>query len=269
MRLMKILATKNYCYTDLPDMKNIKGILVHSTGCNNPNLRRYVAPDNGLIGTPSSSHWNQRSINGVVQKLGVHAFIGKLKDGTVATVQVQEWKHKCYHCGTHPKTRKSGNSNYISFEICEDNLKDSAYFKAVYQEAVELCAYLCEMYHLDPLKCITCHCEAHANGFASNHADVMHWFKRYGKTMDTFRNGVLNEMEDNDMTAEKFTEMYNQMMAKREALAMNPDSKIYPEFKKAIDMGITDGSAPYGMITRAQAAVMTVRAVEAALAAKK
>ena len=55
------------------------------------------------------------------------------------------------------------------------------------------------------------------NGFASNHADVMHWFKRYGKTMDTFRNGVLNEMEDNDMTAEKFTEMYNQMMAKREA----------------------------------------------------
>ena len=44
-------------------------------------------------------------------------------------------------------------------------------------------------------------------------------------------------------TALTVTEMYNQMMAKREALAMNPDSKIYPEFKKAIDMGITDVSA--------------------------
>ena len=27
-----------------------KGIMVHSTGANNPNLKRYVGPDDGLLG---------------------------------------------------------------------------------------------------------------------------------------------------------------------------------------------------------------------------
>ena len=195
MNLHKVLATKNYCYTDLGNMSKVIGIMVHSTGCNNPNLRRYVGPDDGLLGPTSSANGNQREINGKVQKLGVHAFIGKLKDGTIATYQVQEWNHKCYHCGVGT-SGKSGNSNFISFEICEDDLKSKSYFEAVYKEAVELCAYLCEMFGFNPLTDIVCHSEGYKKGFASNHADVMHWFKLYNKTMDQFRNDVKNEMED-------------------------------------------------------------------------
>ena len=37
---------------------------------------------------------------------------------------------------------------------------------------------------------ILCHCEGHSKGIASNHSDVMHWFPKFGKSMDTFRNDV-------------------------------------------------------------------------------
>lgn len=117
----------------------------------------------------------------------VHAFIGKLADGTVATYQTLPWDHRGWHCGSGSKG--SGNNTHISFEICEDGLMDSAYFNKVYNEAVELCAYLCKQYGLTE-KNIICHSEGHAQGIASNHGDVMHWFPKHGKNMDTFRAAV-------------------------------------------------------------------------------
>lgn len=241
MNLHKVLATNNYCYTDLGNMPSIKGIMVHSTGANNPNLRRYVAPDDGLLGTPSSMNWNQRVINGSVHKLGVHAFIGKLKDGTVATYQVQEWNHKCYHCGVGT-SGLSGNTNYIAFEICEDGLTDETYFKAVYKEAVELCAFLCTQYNLDPLKNIVCHCEGYELGFASNHADVMHWFKLHGATMDQFRVDVYNEMEDDDMTDEKFASMMETWLNNRAKMAGSTSDEFVAAQTKAKSKGFMVGN---------------------------
>lgn len=80
-------------------------------------------------------------------------------------------------------------SPYIGFEICEDSLTDASYFSAVYKEAVELCVYLCKLYGLTE-KNIICHSEGYRLGIASNHSDVMHWFPKYGKSMDTFRTDV-------------------------------------------------------------------------------
>ena len=77
----------------------------------------------------------------------------------------------------------------IGFEICEDGLTDASYFNAVYKEAVELCVYLCKQYGLTE-KDIICHSEGHKLGVASNHGDVMHWFPRHGKSMETFRADV-------------------------------------------------------------------------------
>ena len=54
---------------------------------------------------------------------------------------------------------------------------------------MELCAYLCKQYGLTE-KNIICHSEGHAQGIASNHGDVMHWFPKHGKNMDTFRAAV-------------------------------------------------------------------------------
>jgi LysM repeat protein len=178
MNLHKLILTNNACYkagrTITP-----KGIMVHSTGANNPNLKRYVGPDDGLLGKNQyGNHWNQDTPDG--RQVCVHGFIGKLADGTVATYQTLPWNYRGWHCGA------SGNDTHISFEICEDALTDAAYFAKVYKEAAELCAYLCKQYGLTE-KNVICHSEGYKQGIASNHGDVMHWFPKHGKSMDTFR----------------------------------------------------------------------------------
>lgn len=184
MNLHKLIFTENACYKTGRKMKP-QGIMVHSTGSNNPWLNRYVAPDDGLLGKNRyGNHWNQA----MDRQVCVHGFIGKLADGTIATYQTLPWDHFGWHAGG------TANGTHIGFEICEDGLKDPVYFAAVYKEAVELCAYLCKLYGL-AVNTIICHSEGHARGIASNHADVMHWFPKHGKSMDTFRADVKNLLE--------------------------------------------------------------------------
>ena len=78
MNLHVCLLKENDCYKAGKTMVP-KGVMVHSTGANNPNLRRYVGPDDGLLGESSTRHWNQSGIGACV-----HAFIGRQKDGTGA-----------------------------------------------------------------------------------------------------------------------------------------------------------------------------------------
>ena len=178
MNLNKLILTENACYKAGKKI-TIKGIMVHSTGANNPWLKRYVGPDDGKLGKNQyNNHWNTYHPGG--REVCVHGFIGKLADGTVATYQTLPWDHRGWHAGG------SANNTHIGFEICEDDLNDGAYFAKVYKEAVELCAYLCKQYGLTE-KNIICHSEGYKQGVASNHGDVMHWFPKHGKSMDTFR----------------------------------------------------------------------------------
>jgi hypothetical protein len=61
--------------------------------------------------------------------------------------------------------------------------------------AVQLCAYLAAEYGINTDNVI-CHSEGHTLGIASDHADVMHWFPKFGKDMDDFRRDVQAAMED-------------------------------------------------------------------------
>ena len=193
MNLHKLLLTNNACYKAGKTITP-RGIMVHSTGANNPNLKRYVGPDDGLLGKNQyNNHWNTDKPGG--RQVCVHAFIGKLADGTIATYQTLPWNMRGWHCGSG--SQGSGNDTHISFEICEDNLTDSAYFNAVYKEAVELCVYLCKQYGIRPERpYLICHSEGHELGIASNHGDVMHWFPKHGKSMDTFRAEVKRLLEN-------------------------------------------------------------------------
>ena len=179
MNLHKLISTNNACYKAgrriIP-----KGIMVHSTGANNPWLKRYVGPDDGLLGKNQyNNHWNQP----MDREVCVHGFIGKLADGSVATYQTLPWDYRGWHAGG------SANDTHISFEICEDDLTDAGYLDKVYNEAVDLCVYLCGLYGLTEQD-IICHCEGYDLGIASNHADVLHWWPKHGKNMDTFRAAV-------------------------------------------------------------------------------
>ena len=180
MNLNKLILTKNNCYKTGRTI-NVKGIMVHSTGANNPWLKRYL-PDDGKIGKNQyGNHWNTPLPGGI--QVCVHGFIGKLADGTVATYQTLPWNHRGWHAGG------SANNTHIGFEICEDGLADRTYFEKVYKEATELCAYLCKEYGLTE-KDIIDHSEGYTKGIASNHGDVKHWFTKHGKTMDNFRADV-------------------------------------------------------------------------------
>ena len=192
MNLRKLIFTENACYKAGRKI-TVKGIMVHSTGANNPWLKRYVGPDDGALGKNKyNNHWNQP----MTREVCVHAFIGKLADGSIATYQTLPWDHRGWHAGG------SANNTHIGFEICEDDLTNATYFNKVYAEAVELCAHLCKQFGLTE-KDIICHSEGRKLGIASNHSDVMHWFPKYGKSMDTFRADVkaLLDTEQQETTA--------------------------------------------------------------------
>lgn len=234
MRLKQCILTKNDCY----QQKRIivpKGIMVHSTGANNPNLSRYVSPDDGLLGKSSPGHWNQPKPDG--RQVCVHAFIGKLADGTIATYQTLPWNYRGWHAGG------AANNTHIGFEICEDNLNDPAYFEAVYREAVELCVYLCRQYGLTE-QSIICHSEGYRLGIASNHADVMHWFPKHGKNMDLFRAEVGQLLQKPSKPAEvkpspiqeEETEMVYQVIDEK------MPAWAHPAIQWAVDEGILQGN---------------------------
>ena len=199
MRLIKCMLTANDCYkagrTITP-----KGVMVHSTGANNPLVARYVQPVEGqkdeaqlkaeIGGNRNANDWNNPGLD-----VCTHAFVGKLADGGVGTVQTLPWNHRGWPAGTGT-SGGSANNTHIAFEICEDDLTDEGYFRKVYQEAVELAAMLCKTYNLNPLAdgVVICHSEGYQRGVASNHADVMHWFPKFGKSMDTFRADVSKAM---------------------------------------------------------------------------
>lgn len=238
MKFYTQILTQNDCYkagrTITP-----RGVMVHSTGADNPDLSRYV-PGNEVIGrNTAGNHWDMSGTEACV-----HAFIGKLADGSVGVVQTLPWNRRGWHCGKG--SRGSANDTHISFEICEDGLQDASYFGAVYQAAVELTADLCKQYGLNPQAdgVVICHSEGHARGVASNHADVMHWFPIHGKSMNTFRADVAQMIEgDNDMTEEQVRAIVREEMAAQEAerAAEPADDWAKPYIQTAVEMGILSG----------------------------
>jgi N-acetyl-anhydromuramyl-L-alanine amidase AmpD len=176
MNITKRYMTMNRCYTN-PTKINVTKLVLHSLGCAQPNA-------NVLIDS-----WNNAEAG-----VSIHAFI--MDTGIIQTLP---WDYKAWHVGKGSKG--SYNSCSIGVEICEpsghkynggtmvnyDVKKNAEYFAKVYMNAVELFAFLCKENNLDPMKDIVCHSEVHQLGYGSNHADVMQWFPRHGKSMDAFR----------------------------------------------------------------------------------
>lgn len=200
------MQTQSTCYNGTSRM-TVRGLLVHSTGANNPNLKRYVQPSDDakdkaemlkMLGTNT----NRNDWNHIQQQAGLNYWIGKLADGSVATVQTMPWDYRPWGCGSGSKG--SCNNGWIQGEICEDGLSDRSYCLKTYEENAELAAYLFTLFNLDPLgtvaqngvkvPTILCHQDSYKLGLGSNHGDVMHWWPKHGLTMDGFRHDVLDIM---------------------------------------------------------------------------
>ncbi len=249
MRLRQRYLTRNDCYRAGRHIQ-VQGVMVHSTGANNPRVARYVPGDDEIGRNTGGNHWDRPGVGKCV-----HAFIGRFADGGVGVVQILPWDRRGWHAGKG--ARGTANNTHIGFEICEDGLDDPVYFQAAYREAVELTAMLCREFGLDPLAdgVIICHAEGHKRGLASNHGDVLHWFPKFGKDMDAFRADVARELEGGeDMTQEQFDAMMDNYLARRGRLPADPWAEA--PLRAAIQGGITDGTRPLSFATRQEVALM-------------
>lgn len=265
MKLRKQYLTKNDCYQTDRTIQ-VRGVMVHSTGANNPRVCRYVPGDKEMGFNTAGNHWDRPDLSKCV-----HAFVGRFAGGEVGTVQTLPWEHRGWHAGG------GANNTHIGFEICEDGLDDPVYFGKVYREAAELTAMLCRQFKLDPLGdgVVICHQEGYQRGVASNHADVLHWFPKMGKSMDDFRADVAKLLKgdqnespdpeapeggDADMTYEQWKEFmgrYRQELGQRPALEWGQE-----ELDQAKALGFTDGKRPQDLASRQEVASMILRALQ-------
>lgn len=200
MTLKECMLINNDCYKAAKKMDKVTGIVVHSTGCNNKTLKRYVNPVKGQkyydeviadIGKNLyDNHWNH-SVKEMKKSVCVHAFIGVNEKGEVETYQTLPFNICCWGVGSGTKGSYNFNpTSRVQFEICEDSLTDKTYFEKVMREAQEFCAYLCNTYNLS-VGSISSHAESYRQGYGSNHNDCDFWLKKFGKDMDWFRSEVL------------------------------------------------------------------------------
>lgn len=197
MNIVEKFCTKSECYQ--ANVKKYdsrytnfkpKGLMLHSVGCNQPSAEVFY------------KIWNNFNSNVVA-----HAVLQA--DGTV--IQCLPWDFRGWHGGG------SSNNTHIGVEMTEpDSLKylggakfactDKAnavkQVEGTYNTAVELFAFLCEKYNLNPLKDIVSHSEGYKKGIASGHADPEHLWGQLGLsyTMDTFRSDVKKLMTKNKET---------------------------------------------------------------------
>lgn len=268
MNLQKLILTKNVAYTEARKITPC-GVLWHSTGANNPNLKRYVGPDDGKLGyNENKNHWNKPNF-----RKCAHAMIGKLKDGSIATYQTLPWGYRCMLSGSptskdkvKPDPRGSANDlGYIQFEICEDSIGASAankaYAMAVYKEAVEFSAYLCKLFGLDPkgknrygLPVVLDHASGHSLGLASNHGDVLHWFGKHGITLAKIRQDIADAMGQTPPKPEPEPEPgklpYKIRLTKGTPYYAKPDntSKVNGKIETTTNYTIVEESGVYGKL---------------------
>jgi hypothetical protein len=182
MKIIQSILTQNDCYKAGRKI-TVKGLMLHSVGCSQPKASVFI------------NQWNKSGIEKCV-----HGFI----DGNTGDVhQTLPWNHRGWHGGG------SCNNTHIGVEMCEPSTikytggasftdlnptKTKETVLRTYNAAVELFAFLCEEFHLNPLTDIISHSEGFRKGIASNHSDPEHLWKFYGLSMNSFREAVETRM---------------------------------------------------------------------------
>lgn len=199
MKIVESILTKNPCYTAGRKI-TVKGLMLHSIGCPQPSASVFL------------KNWNKASYDNAC----VHGFIDA-NDGII--YQTLPWDHRGWHCASGKNG--SGNNTHIGVEMCEPDCikytggssftcsnveKAKEMANRTYKAAVELFAYLCKEFNLDPLAdgVIISHKEGHARGIASNHGDPEHLWRQLGMgyTMNTFRQAVKAAMKGDSSEGE-------------------------------------------------------------------
>lgn len=193
MQIIQAFVTQNQMYRS-PTKIPVRKLVLHSVGCPQPSAAVFAR------------QWQ-------TARYFAHAVLQA--DGTV--YQVAPWDCRLMHVGaanaysigvemTEPDCiRYTGGTTFV----CSDRARAVAQVTGTYNTAVELFAWLCQRFGLDPRSDIISHAEASAMGIGTDHVDPEHLWRQLGMgyTMDGFRADVRAMMEaentdeeDEDMT---------------------------------------------------------------------
>lgn len=161
-----------------------KGIVIHSTGAENPYLWRWV---NDPINAGSNSSANYFGGENDDRQVTPHAVFGLDINRDCAVIKILPYDYRCWGCGHD--VNGSYNDSHIQIEIAEDAGLTREYLLKALNSVAEWSARLCIEYGIN-VKDVVSHKEAHAAGYASNHGDPEHWLSKYGITMDNVREKV-------------------------------------------------------------------------------
>ena len=202
MNLIQNYLTQSGCYKAGKHI-TVKGLMIHSVGCPQPKADVFM------------KNWNRADANACV-----HAIVEP--DGDV--YQLLPWDFRGWHCGG------SANNTHIGVEMTEpstikyagganctetgDGENTKAHVLATYKYAVELFAFLCHQFGLDPMAdgVVISHSEGCRRGIASNHGDVEHLWSKFGLTMEQFRKDIKVAMEGS-LAADSLTAIMGKAVA--------------------------------------------------------
>lgn len=261
------------------------GLVVHSTGANNPNVSRYMQarsdePNAQYLNSVIGYNQNANSWNQITNYCGVHGFCGKMADGHVQFVQALPWYMQAWHVG-QGWSGYSLNNYYIGIEMCEDGLWDINYAQQVYDEMVEVAAYLSVYFGWDVygsnyiggqyIPVITTHYQGYCLGVASGHIDPGNWWGNFGWTIEQFRNDVYacihaedNEQEEEELDQNTFNQMMNTYLSELATKPVDDWAKEAMDWAKNEGIYVGDGNSlmPRKFLTREEFAAVLQRVLE-------
>ena len=132
---------------------------------------------------------------------GVNAILGDFHKGEGKIYLTLDWTSRPWGCGSGSKG--SYNNSRIQWEVCEpaghtynggtmvgyDVTKNQQYFDRMWKMLVAWNVYCAHKFGY-PVDCICDHSESYKAGYGTNHADMMHWLPKHGKSMDLLRSEV-------------------------------------------------------------------------------
>lgn len=190
LNIIRNFLTKNRCYQQNVKRKPI-GIQIHTIGTGQGTAKAVC------------DYWNQSGVNTCTTYICDADVSGRVYQ--MLPEDVYSWADAGY-----------GNRNLITIEIAESDFikyTSGANYTIINQEnfkrdifrgydtAVQLCADICKRYKWDPMKklpsglyLISSHDEGRRAGLSTAHVDPTHVWDRFGLTMNTFRQAVVNAM---------------------------------------------------------------------------
>lgn len=200
-------ATNNGAYRSGRTIKP-GGSVNHSVGCAQPKADVFFNSMN-----KTSAGW------------GVNAILGDFHLGEGKIILALNLNTRPWGCGSGKKG--SWNNSKIQWEVCEpaghtyaggtmiayDVQKNQGYFDRMWKMLVAWNVY-CVVKFGYPVEGISDHSESYKAGMGSNHADMMQWLPKHGKSMDALRaevQAILDYEEEDDMDKDRFKQLFDEL----------------------------------------------------------